>query len=531
MKKYIPEAEILSNVGAEQSFRLPFQASSNFVNLFNELDRHKEDLCIAEYGVSVTTLEEVFIRVGRDVADVQDRASLVGLSDKIQRDRKASNDNNAGPGEQYKDQENSKLNEMSKIDYGTLETDSFIVTFIKHFQTMFLKRYINGRRDKRMVLCQLVLPVALVVLGLGLLLLRPSFDQPELTLTPDNFNPTFSDIEKNYVPFNSLGSEFGEKIQARFNGDTDNGVFGISVPISGYSDAFANCSNGPSVLSNISNFLIKNDKPRSEHGSSRYGAYTIAAESNATDLSYNIMVNGSSVHGVGIFMNLMHSALLQVLTNKDGATITVRNHPLPRTWSQDNNIATADAFTAALFIMIAFCFVPASYATFVVKEREVKAKHQQIISGVNIYSYWCATWAWDLVSYLPTVGVVMIVCVAYDIQSFVKNDGGSVCFLLFLLFGPAVASFTYMLTFLFKSHSTAQLLIMFINFLTGLCLMVVSFVLTLIPSTAGLNMSLRYMYRLFPSFCLGDGLTQLALCDQVFIDFLDFSCCLSKINM
>lgn len=38
--------------------------------------------------------------------------------------------------------------------------------------------------------------------------------------------------------------------------------------------------------------------------------------------------------------------------------------------------------------MIAFCFLPASYVIFVVKEREVKAKHQQIISGVSLSAYW-----------------------------------------------------------------------------------------------------------------------------------------------
>lgn len=62
------------------------------------------------------------------------------------------------------------------------------------------------------------------------------------------------------------------------------------------------------------------------------------------------------------------------------------------------------------------------------------------------------------------------------------------------------------------SHSTAQIVVMFFNFITGLCLAVVSFVLTLIPTTTELNLSLRYVFRLFPSFCLGDGILQLALC-------------------
>ena len=36
------------------------------------------------------------------------------------------------------------------------------------------------------------------------------------------------------------------------------------------------------------------------------------------------------------------------------------------------------AFIAVLFIEIAFSFIPASFAVFVVKEREINAKHQQV---------------------------------------------------------------------------------------------------------------------------------------------------------
>lgn len=38
---------------------------------------------------------------------------------------------------------------------------------------------------------------------------------------------------------------------------------------------------------------------------------------------------------------------------------------------------TVDGFTTAIMVVISVCFLPASYAIFVVKERAVKAKHQQ----------------------------------------------------------------------------------------------------------------------------------------------------------
>jgi hypothetical protein len=78
----------------------------------------------------------------------------------------------------------------------------------------------------------------------------------------------------------------------------------------------------------------------------------------------------------------------------------------------------------------------------------------------------------------------------------------------------AILLFSHYVAFLICacSHSTAQIVVMFFNFITGLCLVVVSFVLTTIPSTTEISLSLRYLFRLFPSFCMGDGIIQLALC-------------------
>ncbi|XP_013793644.2 ATP-binding cassette sub-family A member 3-like [Limulus polyphemus] len=61
---YVPNAEMVSNVGAELSFSLPDKGSPYFENLFTELEDKKKELKISSYGASVTTMEEVFIKVG-----------------------------------------------------------------------------------------------------------------------------------------------------------------------------------------------------------------------------------------------------------------------------------------------------------------------------------------------------------------------------------------------------------------------------------------------------------------------------------
>jgi ATP-binding cassette subfamily A (ABC1) protein 3 len=82
---------------------------------------------------------------------------------------------------------------------------------------------------------------------------------------------------------------------------------------------------------------------------------------------------------------------------------------------------------------------------------------------------------------------------------------------LFLSYGLAIAPFTYLLSFCFASHSTAQNVVLLVNFITGLVLMIASLVMSLIPATIDLAATLAYVFRLFPGFCLGNGLLNLTI--------------------
>lgn len=330
-----------------------------------------------------------------------------------------------------------------------------------HFSALFTKRAIYAQRDRRMIFCQLVLPVLLVIIGVSLLLLKPNLNQPDLLLSGGSLNSGLDTKYRNFVPFSIDGSDsdsFAAQIRDRFNNNPSDGVYAQAVPIEQQyiqdmsEDEFGGCALGPTALYNMSQYVLKSvDDPSvdNEKGSSRYGAITIAASTNESNLFYNVMVNGSAMHGVGIYMNEVHQAFLQIISGTPTAYINAHNHPLPETWKQKNDAASADAFVVALFAMIAYCFIPASFAVFVVKEREVKAKHQQVISGVSIYAYWISTYLWDYVSYLPTAGLIIIVMYIYDVKAYVSGSAASAFAVLFLLYGSSTAAFTYIMSFLF----------------------------------------------------------------------------------
>ena len=69
VKSLAPKAEQVTNVGAELSYILPSSSTPSFPELFDRLETEKTALGIVSFGVSVTTMEEVFMKVGEGATD------------------------------------------------------------------------------------------------------------------------------------------------------------------------------------------------------------------------------------------------------------------------------------------------------------------------------------------------------------------------------------------------------------------------------------------------------------------------------
>lgn len=63
VQRHVSQATLLSSAGGEISFQLPVASKAAFAELFAELEGKLEALQIGSYGISMTTLEEVFLRL------------------------------------------------------------------------------------------------------------------------------------------------------------------------------------------------------------------------------------------------------------------------------------------------------------------------------------------------------------------------------------------------------------------------------------------------------------------------------------
>lgn len=172
------------------------------------------------------------------------------------------------------------------------------------------------------------------------------------------------------------------------------------------------------------------------------------------------------------------------------------------------------AVNGAVIIVIAFAFVPACFAVFVVTERETGSKHQQLVSGLSTPVYWATTFVWDNLSYFLTAVVSFLIIYAFDIPGISRGGSLGPVAMLLLLYGSASAAFVYAIAPLFGSASQAQNYVLFI-FLLGALLMMASSVMATLPSTCKANDALKYIFGLLPGYSMGTGLVQLAQLDSI----------------
>jgi len=65
IQEYIPDVEVVNDISAEIQLQIPTSAAEKFKDFFVALDNNIERLQLITYSISVTTLEEVFLRVAR----------------------------------------------------------------------------------------------------------------------------------------------------------------------------------------------------------------------------------------------------------------------------------------------------------------------------------------------------------------------------------------------------------------------------------------------------------------------------------
>ena len=225
----------MSQVGTEISFKLPISSSSSFESMFREIEccirrpgvatENNPSHGIESYGISVTTLEEVFLKVAGQCIDETDNnqhhLNHARSDDLISETCQTATVNRlasrlcCGVDSKAFRRTCSAVGRIFSLILTTIcrFIAFFIIklcscgmitssTFCKHSKALLIKRALSARRDRRTIVFQLLIPAVFLLFGLLFLKLKPHPDQRSVTLTTSYFNPLLTGGGGGPIPFN-----------------------------------------------------------------------------------------------------------------------------------------------------------------------------------------------------------------------------------------------------------------------------------------------------------------------------------------
>uniref|UniRef100_A0A087XU94 P-type phospholipid transporter n=1 Tax=Poecilia formosa TaxID=48698 RepID=A0A087XU94_POEFO len=629
---HVPQARLIEAIGQELTFLLPnrdFQPRA-YASLFRELEETLVDIGLSSFGVSDTSLEEIFLKVTANgnatnkkcsqgmaaILDNELRADWESLT--FQLGFLTSETNGHGPNEFPEGSEGKGSYQVRGV-----------CLIIKQVLALLIKRWHHATRSYKDFIAQIVLPASFVFLALMFTLIVPPFGEyPSVTLTPWMYGRQYT-FFSNERPMDAQMRYFGEVL-------LDKPGFGTRCMADEPLEDFP-CNNittewemlmvNPSLIEmlespkwtplrpspecqcstskkltmlpvcpegagglpppqriqstgdvlfdltgrNISDYLVKTYptlirtslKSKYWVNEQRYGGISVGGQLpvlgvqpktlqdlaaqlgqllNLTGGQYSketlkgigkflrymetennvkVWYNNKGWHAMVSFMNVANNAILRANLPKGADLneygITVVNHPLNLTKEQLSEITvltTSVDAVVAICVIFAMSFVPASFILYLIQERVTQAKHLQFVSGVSPLVYWTANFLWDMVNYSISAAMVVEIFLFFDKRCYTSPANLQPLIALLMLYGWSVTPMMYPMSYVFSVPSTAYVSLSCINLFIGINSSAITFILDLFESTTALyrfNQMLKTVLLIFPHYCLGRGLIDMAM--------------------
>uniref|UniRef100_A0A4W6D9N4 ATP-binding cassette, sub-family A (ABC1), member 7 n=1 Tax=Lates calcarifer TaxID=8187 RepID=A0A4W6D9N4_LATCA len=571
---HIPGARLVEDSGREAVINLPQVAAkdSSLAVFLSEVDQRLPELGISSYGLSDSTLEEIFLRVAEETG-VDAESELQAESPLNQHAHPVS----------FPFTEPQETDLLSGDGRGGIPLTGWWLTW-QQLRALFVKRWLYARRSRRGFFAQIVLPAVFVLVALLFSLIVPPFGKyPALQLQPWMYGEQYTffsnDAPGNPAMENLLealldqpgfgtkcmetdGEDNIETLINRGNWSRDRPSPECQCSTEDVRRMLPDCPQGAGGLPppqikrltgdilqnltsyNISDYLVKT---YSQILKKRYGGFSLGGSATQTlsrdhHVQDSIMAirtryritsflsvksfsqvwyNNKGWHAMVSFVNVMNNGLLRASLppgperRKHG--ITVYNHPLNLTKEQltRNVCVTFYRMTTSVDVLVSICvifamsFVPASFVLFLIEERVSKAKHLQFVSGVKPILYWLANFTWDMLNYTVPATMVVLIFISFQQQSYVSETNLPALVMLLLLYGWSITPLMYPASFVFTVPSTAYVVLTSINLFIGINGSIATFVLELFHLNE-VNRILKKVFLIFPHFCLGRGLIDMA---------------------
>uniref|UniRef100_A0A671XR01 Cholesterol transporter ABCA5 n=1 Tax=Sparus aurata TaxID=8175 RepID=A0A671XR01_SPAAU len=396
VQQHVPKAKLARQHEAELTFTLPFESMDTFSGLFSELDCQPH-LGIINYGVSMTTLEDVFLRLEAEAEVDQADYSVFNR-------------------EQAEDEcDNASLDDTDQRLLTFSDSKSDVVSghtlWRQQFSTVAWLHMLNMRRERKAFVYTLALFLVFVA---AVLVLSLATGNIQIHSPDRQFLPIYL-LKKNQAP-------------RRYS-----------------TSLLVQNSSGSDISDFIHNLESQNIKVEMMKQSGYMAAAPHSAAINVTGSSkgfrYSVAFNSTTVHSLPMAVNILSNALLRGL-NGTGKI---------RTWTKPFDYQIPDATSYALVYIEAIILgmlaagMPAYFAMDHTRDREIKCRSTLRISGLVPSAYWCGQAAVDIPFYYIILSSMTIILFSFHTGNLLTSSNLTV--LCTVGFGPAMILFTYVFSF------------------------------------------------------------------------------------
>ncbi|XP_036175422.1 ATP-binding cassette sub-family A member 12 isoform X6 [Myotis myotis] len=571
IRSHLPEAYLKEDIGGELVYVLPpfsTKVSGAYLSLLRALDNGMGDLNIGCYGISDTTVEEVFLNLTKE----SHKPSNMSLEHLTQKKIGNSSTNGISTPDDLSVSSSNFTDRDDKILTSGERLDGFGL-LLKKIMAILIKRFHHTRRNWKGFVAQVILPIVFVTTAMGLGTLKNSSNSyPEIQISPSlygtseqtafyaNSNPSTAALVSAMWAFpgidnmclnssdisclekDSLGkwNSSGERI-------SNFGVCSCSenvqeCPKFNYSPPHRRTYSSQVIYDltghRLENYLIST---ANEFMQKRYGGWSFGLPLT-NDLRFDVTAvpanrtlakvwyDPEGYHSLPAYLNSLNNFLLRLNMSKYDAArhaIIMYSHPYPGV--QDQEQATMSSLIdvlVALSILMGYSVTTASFVTYVVREHQTKAKQLQHISGIGVTCYWVTNFIYDMVFYLVPVAFSIGVIAIFKLPAFYNGSNLGAVSLLLLLFGYATFSWMYLLAGIFHETGMAFITYVCINLFFGINSIVSLSVVYFLskeklndPTLELISETLKRIFLIFPQFCFGYGLIELSQ-QQSVLDFL-----------
>ncbi|XP_061088077.1 ATP-binding cassette sub-family A member 5 isoform X2 [Conger conger] len=396
VKQHIATAQLSRQQEAELTYTLPFESMDMFSGLFSELDC-RPDLGISSYGVSMTTLEDVFLRLEAEAEVDQADYSVFNQ-------------------EQEDEHEASSLDDERLLFLSDGRAVGVAGPALWRQQCGAVTRLhiLNLQRER---------PVIYLLAMFGTFLLSV------LTLSLITGNIQFQAPDRQFLPIYLLGANRPPQRHS------------TALLVQNSSDAdiseFLRCVQSQDIV------LELQQDPDYMASAPHSAAITVSGASR--DVRYQVAFNSTTVHSLPMVLNVLSNSILC----HHNSSARIRTWTKPFQFQMTDSMSNALVYIEAVLLGMLAAGTPAYFAMEHTRDREIKCRSTLRVSGLVPSAYWCGRGLVDVPLFYLLLVCMVSTLFAFHTPDLIYPSAIVSTILCVIGSGPAAVLCTYAVSFMF----------------------------------------------------------------------------------